>query len=65
MTQVARLMLHVNPKASTEAVAEKLMAAGMRKTSPTGFIASKGIFALGGAFVGLLLVRLSLRSTCC
>ncbi len=31
------------------------MAAGMRKTSPTGFIASKGILAIGGAFAGLLI----------
>jgi tight adherence protein C len=52
--QFAKLMLRVNPKASTEAVAAKLMAAGMRKASPTGFIASQGIFALGLAFIGLV-----------
>ena len=54
-TQVARLMFKVNPKASSEAVAKKLMAAGMRNRSANGFIASQGIFALGGAFVGLVL----------
>ena len=53
---VARVMLRVNPKASTDAVAKKLMAAGMRKTSPNGFIAAQGIFAAGGFLVGLVLV---------
>jgi tight adherence protein C len=55
MTKMAQVMLRVNPKSTTEVAAAKLMAAGMRKTSPTGFIASKGIFAIGGAFAGLLL----------
>ena len=55
VAKMARLMLRVNPKATTEAAAARLMAAGMRKTSPTGFIASKGILALGGGLFGLLL----------
>jgi tight adherence protein C len=55
VTKMARLMLRVNPKSTTEAAAARLMAAGMRKTSPMGFIASKGILAIGGAFAGLLL----------
>jgi tight adherence protein C len=54
-TQVARIMMKVNPKATSESVAKKLMAAGMRSTSPNGFIASQGIFALVGAFFGLVL----------
>ena len=54
-TQVAKLMFKVNPKASTETVARKLMAAGMRNTSPNGFIASQGIFALIAGFFGLVL----------
>src|SRR6185436_12234907 len=54
-TQVARLMFKVNPKASTESVSKKLIAAGMRNTSPNGFIAMQGMAALGSAFVGLLL----------
>jgi tight adherence protein C len=54
-TQVARLMFKVNPKASTEAVAKKLMAAGLRNASPNGFIASQGIFAVGAGVFGLLL----------
>jgi tight adherence protein C len=55
-SQVARLVLRVNPKASTDAVAKKLMAAGMRNTSPNGFIAAQGMFAIGGFFVGMILV---------
>ena len=45
-SQVSRLVLRVNPKASTDSVAKKLMAAGMRNTSPNGFIAAQGIFAM-------------------
>ncbi len=54
-TQVARVMLKVNPKASSQSVAKKLMAAGLRNASPNGFIASQGIFALLAAFLGLVL----------
>src|ERR671936_2428544 len=53
---VARLILKVNPKASTDAVAKKLMAAGMRNTSANGFIAGQGIFAIGGFLIGLFLL---------
>jgi len=53
-TQVARVMLKVNPKASSNSVAKKLMAAGLRNASPNGFIASQGIFALLAAFLGLV-----------
>jgi len=55
VAQVAKLMLRINPRTTTESVAAKMMAAGMRKASPTSFIAAKGIFALGGAFFGLIL----------
>jgi tight adherence protein C len=54
ITAVARLMLRVNPKTTTEMVANRLMAAGMRKTSPTGFIAARGIFAGLGLLLGLV-----------
>jgi len=54
-TQVAKVMFKVNPKASSESVAKKLMAAGLRNASPNGFIASQGIFALGAGFFGLVL----------
>ncbi len=62
LTQLARLMLRINPRASTEAIAAKMMAAGMRKSSPTRFIAAQGIFALGGFFFGLILVGMSAPS---
>jgi tight adherence protein C len=48
-------MLRVNPRTTTESVAAKMMAAGMRKASPTSFIAVQGIATLGGAFFGLVL----------
>ena len=54
--QVAKVMFKINPKASTETVSKKLMAAGLRNASPNGFIASQGIFALGAGFFGLLLL---------
>jgi tight adherence protein C len=55
VSQVAKLMLRVNPRTTTESVAAKLMAAGMRKSSPTSFIAAKGIFAIVGGFLGLVM----------
>jgi tight adherence protein C len=38
-----------------EAVSDKLMAAGMRKTSPTTIIGAKGILGLGGIVLGAVL----------
>ena len=55
IAKVARVMLRINPRTTTESVAARLMAAGMRKTSPSGFIAAKGILAIGGAFFGIVL----------
>ncbi len=55
IAKVAGLMLRVNPRTTTESVAAKLMAAGMRKASPNAFIAAKGIMAVGFGVVGLLL----------
>ena len=54
-SKVAKLVLRINPKASTDSVAKKLMAAGMRNTSPNGFIAMQGTFAIGGFLFGLIL----------
>jgi tight adherence protein C len=54
-TQVAKIMFKVNPKASTDSVAKKLMAAGLRNKSANGFIASQGIFAVVLGFAGLVL----------
>jgi tight adherence protein C len=55
VAKVAKLTLRVNPRTSTESVHAKLMAAGMRRTSPTFFIGAKGTLAIGGFFFGLIL----------
>ncbi|MGH3022670.1 MAG: type II secretion system F family protein [Gaiellaceae bacterium] len=58
-TGLARVVLRVTPRASVESINRKLLNAGLaRKVSPTGFLASKGIFGfvsfLGGqVFAGL------------
>jgi tight adherence protein C len=53
--KVARFVLRINPRISSELISRKLMAAGMRKTSPTTIIGAKGILAVGGLFLGGLL----------
>jgi tight adherence protein C len=58
-TKVAQLMLRINPRTSVEAVSARLMAAGMRKTSPTGFIAAKGILGVGGFFFGIIFASIA------
>ncbi|MDQ2910546.1 MAG: type II secretion system F family protein [Actinomycetota bacterium] len=55
VAKAARLVLRVNPRLSLESVSGKLMAAGMRKTSPTTIIGAKGILGVGGLLVGLAL----------
>jgi tight adherence protein C len=55
VAKASRLVLRVNPRVSVEAVSQKLMAAGMRKTSPTTIIGAKGILAVGGALGGFVL----------
>jgi tight adherence protein C len=55
VAKTARLVLRINPRMSMEAVSEKLMAAGMRKTSPTTIVGAKGILGVGGVVLGLAL----------
>ena len=55
VAKAARLVLRINPRMSLEAVSGKLMAAGMRRTSPTTIIGAKGILGIGGVFLGLAL----------
>jgi tight adherence protein C len=52
--KVARLVLRVNPRLTAESVSAKLMAAGMRRTSPTTIIGAKGILLVGGGIFGLV-----------
>jgi tight adherence protein C len=51
-TGLARMVLRISPRSSVETVTNKLMRAGLsRKVSPTGYLASKALLALGG-FLG-------------
>ncbi len=55
LTKAARVVLRLNPRTSLESIQMRLMAAGMRKVSPTGFLGAKVALGIVGAFVGLLL----------
>jgi tight adherence protein C len=44
---------------TADAVSQKLMAAGMRRTSPTTIIGAKGILLVGGIFFGLIIGSMS------
>jgi tight adherence protein C len=55
VAKTSRLVLRINPRVSVEAVSKKLMAAGMRKTSPTTIIGAKGLLAVGGLVLGVVL----------
>jgi tight adherence protein C len=53
---LARWALRINPRSNKDSIALRLMAAGIsRRVSPTGFLAAKGLFALGGLFIGSML----------
>jgi tight adherence protein C len=53
---LARWSLRVNPRSSTDTVERRLMAAGASlKLSPNGFLAIKGLLALGGFFLGAMI----------
>src|SRR3954468_10488617 len=52
---VAKWGLKVNPRTSLESISLKLLGAGLgRRITPTGYLAAKGLLALGGAFVGVM-----------
>jgi tight adherence protein C len=52
---VARWVLKVNPRTNMEAISLKLLGAGLgRKMTPTSFLAAKGVLAVLGAAVGLM-----------
>jgi tight adherence protein C len=54
---LAGVVLKLNPRASSEAIGLKLLAAGLgQKISPTAFLAAKGLFALLGAGAALLAI---------
>jgi len=51
--KLAALMLKINPRTSIDGVSRKLMAAGMRTTSPSAFLAAKAFFGLVGLVFGV------------
>ena len=63
VTKASRLVLRVNPKASVEGVTAKLMAAGMRDTSPHGFLAAQAAMGGGGILFGMILMSSSSGSS--
>jgi tight adherence protein C len=54
VAKFAKLVMRVNPRMSVESVSARLMAAGMRKTSPVTIIGAKGILAVGGGLFGVV-----------
>ena len=53
--RLAKLTLRANPRVTVESVRLKLMAAGLgRRVTPTAFLATKAMFAIGLGFLGLL-----------
>src|SRR5919201_656381 len=51
--RLARFVLKIHPKTTTDSVRSKLLAAGMGRTvSPTGFLAAKAAFGIGGLLLG-------------
>jgi tight adherence protein C len=52
--KLARLVLRVNPKWTIDKVSLRLLSAGLgRRVSPTGFLATKGLFLIGGVVFGI------------
>jgi tight adherence protein C len=53
--KLARLVLRMNPKWTIEQVSLRLLSAGLgRRVSPTGFLATKGMFLIGGVVFGFI-----------
>jgi len=53
--RLARIVLRIHPKTSVDGVRGRLLAAGLRDVSPTGFLAAKAAVAIGGVVFGMLL----------
>jgi tight adherence protein C len=54
VARVAGLMLRMNRRESLEQVQQRLLAAGLSSVSPSSYVATKGLLAGAGFFVGLL-----------
>jgi tight adherence protein C len=59
VSKFAAVVMRINPRMTTSAISTKLMAAGMRKTSPTTIIGAKGILCVGGLIFGGVLGSMS------
>jgi tight adherence protein C len=54
--RIARMVLRLSPRVTTDVIAGRLLAAGMSGAiTPTSFLAAKGIAAAGGLFFGFVL----------
>jgi tight adherence protein C len=61
---LARWVLKVNPRASLDSISLKLLGAGVgRRITPTGFLAAKGLMAVFGAFVGVMVSSMAGSAT--
>jgi tight adherence protein C len=59
LSKAARLVMRLHPKTTTQAASARLMAAGLRSTSPTAFIGIRGVLGAAGLILGLVLGGLS------
>ena len=59
VSKLARLMLRVNPRTTLQSVSAKLMAAGMRTTSASAFLAAKAFLGIVGLVFGILVASSS------
>jgi len=53
--RLAKLVLRIHPKTTVDGVRGRLLAAGLRNVSPTGFLAAKAAVGIGGLVLGMLL----------
>jgi tight adherence protein C len=53
--RLAKLVLRIHPKTTVDGVRSRLLAAGLRTVSPTGFLAAKAAVGIGGLILGMLL----------
>jgi tight adherence protein C len=53
--RLAKVVLRIHPKTSVDGVRSRLLAAGLRNVSPTGFLAGKAAVGIGGLLLGMLL----------
>jgi tight adherence protein C len=61
---MARWVLKLNPRTSTEAISLRLLGAGLgRRMTPTSFLAAKGLLAVTGALVGVMVSSMAGSAT--